>query len=69
MTAGDTPYGELVGNGSWRWRCKQTVACVYSHTNPYLYLTQGIQTQYYNKLRVVISDSICGDTAKCMENL
>jgi len=40
----------------------QSVTCVYSHTNPYLYLTNGIRTQHYNKPRVVISDSICGDT-------
>jgi len=40
----------------------QSVTCVYSHTNPYLYLTKGIRTQYYRKPRAVISDSICGDT-------
>jgi hypothetical protein len=58
----------------------QNVTCVYSHTNPYLYLTHDKQTQYCNKSHAVMSDSICGDicekwgklatdTSKSKENL
>ena len=47
----------------------QNVTCVYSHTNPYLYLKQSTQTQYYNKLRVVMYDSICGDVCEKWEKM
>jgi len=38
----------------------QSVTCVYSHTNPHLYLTYGKQTQCYNKPHVQGGSNMTG---------